>query len=100
MMYPFYQNRTNAYDQGAHNQGVLMHDIGSSAFFTALEQSLPAVFTRHTASQALGGLIAVKTFSNLDALGQGVPNKVRIGNKVGYERDSFIQWLKARLVSY
>jgi hypothetical protein len=58
---------------------------------------LPPVFTRQTASHVMGGLISAKTFSNLDALGQGPPVKAKIGPKVAYERESFMRWLRQRL---
>lgn len=35
--------------------------------------------------------------SNADALGTGPAVKVRIGNKIGYERDSFIRWLRGKM---
>jgi len=82
-----------------HSTDLFSRGIGNSQFFKAIEKELPPVFTRQTASQAIGGLMSPKTFSNLDALGQGPP-RVHLGSKVGYERDSFLQWLKCRLRSW
>ncbi len=73
--------------------------IDSAAFYSAIERSLPAVFTRRKASEAIGGLIAPKTFANLDAKGQG-PFKLYIGSKVGYEKESFLKWLKQHIRSW
>ncbi len=73
--------------------------IDSVSFYNAIELSLPAVFTRKKASEAIGGLIAPKTFANLDAKGQG-PCKIYIGSKVGYEKESFMQWLKQHIKSW
>ncbi len=70
--------------------------VGSPTFIKTLEESLPAVFSRQIASKAIGGLISPKTLSNLDSLGEGPP-KIKIGSKVGYEKTSFINWLKQRL---
>jgi hypothetical protein len=70
---------------------------GNGKFFEAIEQALPTVFSRQVAAKAVGGLISAKSFSNLDARLEGPPVKVRVGGKVGYERESFMQWLKARM---
>ncbi len=65
--------------------------------YQRLEKNLPPIFTRKTASQAIGGLISAKTLANLDSLGLGPIRKVKIGLKVGYEREDFIAWLKQRI---
>jgi hypothetical protein len=83
-----------------HNMNLLNSGIGSRQFFTAIQNELPPVFTRQTASRAIGGLMSPKTLSNLDSLNQGPPVKVSIGNRIGYERESFIEWLKARIRSW
>jgi len=41
-----------------------------------------------------GGLFHRKTLGNIDVRGEGPQVRVRIGKKVAYERDSFIQWLR------
>ncbi len=69
----------------------------SKAFYKTIEDSLPPIFTRQTASMAIGGLISPKTFANLDSKGQGPPVKRRLGTKVAYERESFVTWLRGRL---
>ncbi len=78
------------------NQTNTAITIGSDQFFQAIEKALPPTFSRQTASQVLGNIIAPKTFANLDSLGQGPP-RVRLGSKVGYERESFMMWLRQRL---
>ena len=80
-----------------HSRDILSHGIGSRQFFAALEKNLPPVFTRKTASEAIGGLISPKTMSNDDTLGRGPSGKVRVGNKVGYEKASFLLWLKNKI---
>jgi len=66
-------------------------------FLATLEKELPPVFTRQLAAQRTGGLISAKTLSNLDSLNRGPSVKVRVGTKVGYERSSFMQWLRGRM---
>jgi len=66
-------------------------------FFTTLEKELPPIFTRQMAAQKTGGLISAKTLANLDSLERGPSVKVRVGTKVGYERASFLQWLRGRM---
>lgn len=58
---------------------------------------LPPIFTRSVAVKATGGLIAVGTLANLDSAGEGPPDKIRLGRKVAYERESFVEWFLARL---
>ncbi len=72
-------------------------EVGSDDFFKTLEKELPPVFSRQTASKILGGLISAKTMANADANGTGPEKKIRIGSKVGYEKESFLCWLRERL---
>ena len=91
-----YQNHA----QFQYANQLFTQNIGSEAFFTAVENSLPPVFTREVAAQAIGGLISVKTMSNEDSLGRGPVGKVRIGSKVGYTREAFMVWLRGKLRSW
>lgn len=50
----------NNHDEFQHDADLFTKDIGSRQFFNAIEQELPPVFTRQTASKAIGGLISVK----------------------------------------
>lgn len=56
-------------------------------------QSLPPIFTRDVAVKSLGGLLRAKTLANIDNQGHGPLSKVRIGKKVIYEREEFLNWL-------
>ena len=47
--------------------------------------------TREFASEKIGRIFSAKSMSNADALGTGPTVKVKIGKKIGYERDSFIR---------
>lgn len=86
-------------DQMQRTATLFDYGIGSSQFFKAIESELPPVFSRKVASQTIGGLMSAKTFSNLDALNQGPP-KIKIGNRVGYERASFMHWLRQRVKTW
>jgi hypothetical protein len=76
------------------------HDIKNQKFFNELSQTLPPIFSRHVASQAIGGLISEKTMSNEDSLGCGPSVRMTIGNRVAYERDSFLEWLRKKIKSW
>ena len=82
----------NAYSDRLFSKG-----IGSKKFFDDLRRELPPVFTRETASRALGGMFSPKTLANLDALRKGPTAKHHAGNKVFYERDDFLAWLERKL---
>lgn len=86
----------NPHDEFRYNTNLLNKGINSQPFFNAIAKELPPVFTRQTASKTIGNLMSPKTFSNLDALGQGPPVRVHLGSRIGYERESFIEWLKTR----
>lgn len=64
--------------------------------FEKLEKVLPAVFSRQEICKILGGIFKPKTLSNLDSKGLGPSTKVKIGKKVGYEKDTFLHWLRQR----
>lgn len=66
-------------------------------FFDQLRKELPPVFTRKFASEKIGRIFSVKSMSNADALGTGPAVKVKIGKKIGYERDSFLQYLRGKM---
>ena len=83
-----------------HTTDLFNKGIGSNQFFKALENELPPVFTRKTASQAIGGLMSPKTMANLDALGQGPAVRVKLGSRTGYEKEEFLNWLRGRLRSW
>ena len=70
-----------------------MHSDIATVIMT-IRQSLPLVFTRDVASSKLGGLLGAKTLANIDNRGEGPDKKIRMGKKVLYERDDFIDWLK------
>lgn len=66
-------------------------------FFSHLSEQLPPVFDRKTISNKLGSILSVKTLSNADSNGTGPKIKIKLGKRVVYERDDFIEWLKTKV---
>lgn len=62
-----------------------------------IKNELPPIVARRQLGQFTGGLIAPRTLANLDCLGQGPKERIRMGRKVAYPRDAFINWLEGRL---
>lgn len=62
-----------------------------------LLDALPPVFTRRTAAKLTGGLLAAGTLANLDCRGRGPSGTVRLGRKIAYRREEFVDWLVGRL---
>lgn len=75
----------------------MFNEYTDDDFFKGLEDALPPVFTRKTASKMTGGMFTARTLSNLDAAGRGPSSKVRAGRNVIYERGNFIDWLHTTL---
>lgn len=68
----------------------------SEISFKSLAEKWPSAFVARTeVSNFSGGLVNVKTIANLDSQKQGPP-RVRVGRKIAYPVDSFIQWLESR----
>lgn len=70
------------------------HTAPADVFFSKLEASLPPVFSRELAAKHLGGILTAKTLNNIDYRGEGPETRVRIGKKVGYEKETFVRWLR------
>ena len=89
----------NTYDPWnfSYTNKLYQNEVGSSQFFDVIEKELPSVFTRQHAAKVLGGIVSPKTLANLDSLNQGPSVRVRVGSKVGYEKESFMRWLKGRV---
>jgi len=43
-----------------------------------------------------GGLISPKYIANLDSKGEGPSGRIKSGRKTGYQKRSFVQWLRER----
>lgn len=60
------------------------------------KKELPLFITRSKAVEILGGIYARGTYANLDCKGQGPSEKIKVGGKIAYPRDSFVAWVKER----
>ena len=59
---------------------------------------LPNLLTRKDIKKFFGNLISPRYLANLDSEQKG-PKRAKIGQKVVYKREDFIDWLSTRLVS-
>jgi len=66
-------------------------------FLDGLRNLLPPIFSRETASKMIGGIFTPRTLSNFDAAGRGPKKKVRIGKRVAYEKEDFLDWLQGMM---
>lgn len=72
---------------------------GKKTMFDEIFQNLPLFLTRKDIAKYLGNYISPRYLANLDSQGKG-PEKVKIGNKVAYPRDTFKKWFECRASSY
>lgn len=68
----------------------------SQMLINRLRAELPLCFTRQHISRHLGGLLSSKALAMLDHRQAG-PQKLNLGRRVAYERESFLNWLEKRL---
>ena len=54
------------------------------------------IVARDEVHRFTGGLISPKTQANLDSIGDGPEDAIRIGRKVVYPVKSYIKWLESR----
>ena len=55
------------------------------------------IISRREAARLSGGLISEKTLANLDCLGEGPGEKIRIGKRIGYPVESYASWFADRI---
>lgn len=58
--------------------------------------NLPMLFTRKDIEKFFGHLISPRYLANLDSEGKG-PKRTRIGRKVAYTRDDWVEWIAGRV---
>ena len=68
----------------------------NNPFWECLENALPDVFPRKDVSKLTRGIVSSRSMANLDSLGVGPSMKVRLNGYVCYEKQDFLEWLKAR----
>lgn len=81
----------------AHAKNTQDTGIQSSSndIFANLRDTLPPLLSRKKVGEALQGIISPRTLANLDSTRNGPP-RIKVGNKVVYEKEHFFQWLEAR----
>lgn len=98
MVYPF---QPNFYDGFPQSNGMTNQQFGMAnsrnSLIERLRDELPPTFTRQFVCEKLGGLITPKTLANLDSLREGPGGRIRVGKKIGYQRDDFLDWLERRI---
>ena len=57
------------------------------------------VIVRKNVGTFTNGAMTPKTQANLDSLGQGPPERIRIGRQVAYPVDAYIRWLESRVTA-
>ncbi len=55
-----------------------------------------SIVSRDQIERFTGGAITAKRMANLDSLGEGPDGRMRVGRKVVYRVDKFIEWLESR----
>lgn len=54
------------------------------------------IVARAKVEEFTGGVVTAKYLANLDSQGKGPEGRIRIGRKVAYRVDKFIEWLETR----
>lgn len=67
-----------------------------SRYFADILPQLPKLLTRHDIATHFGSLISPRYLANLDSAKKG-PRRTRIGRKVVYMREDFVDWLETRI---
>jgi len=66
--------------------------------FTTMAENWPSPWiARHEVRNFTGGIIDPKYLANLDCQGKGPAGRIRIGRKIAYPVDQFVQWLEDRV---
>ncbi len=81
-----------------HYEGKKMSETETN--FDEMLNRWPSPFVaRSEVGKFSGGLIAPRTLANLDSLGEGPAERVKLGGRVGYPVRPFVKWLNNRLTS-
>jgi hypothetical protein len=63
-----------------------------------LEQQNPCgLVSRMDISRNTGGILHPRTLANLDSLGEGISDPVRIGRKVFYRIDAIVEYIDSKM---
>ncbi len=76
-----------------------MQSKQNQANFSEMAKKWPStVVAREKVEILTGGIINPRTLANLDSKGEGPPGRVRVGRKIAYPVNQFIEWLESRTV--
>ena len=64
--------------------------------FINLIDDLPPLITRGNVAELLGIKLSAKTLANLDSLGEGPSERVKIGKEVAYPKRPLLIWMDKR----
>lgn len=88
--------RTSCPDKGVRLINGRQDGDGCSDIFDRLAMSWGSpLVARHEVGRFSGGLLNPRTLANLDVKGE-VPGKIVIGNRVAYDVELLIKWLRDR----
>jgi hypothetical protein len=59
-----------------------------------MRKELQPIFCRQDLVKYVGGIFKPKTLKNMDSKGTGPGIAVRVGKKIAYEKESFIDWFR------
>jgi hypothetical protein len=65
--------------------------------FSAMMEKWPSPFVaRSEVGKFTGGIVSPGYLANLDCKGEGPRGRLRIGRKIAYPVNEFVQWLESR----
>lgn len=70
--------------------------MSTVSFSTMADRWSSPYVARDQVKKFTGGIINPRTLANLDSKGEGPRDRVRVGRKIAYPVDKFIQWLEGR----
>ena len=73
-----------------------MSTLDKKMILEKLTRELPPLFARAAVPKLLPGIYQYQTLCNFETEGIGPPS-TKIGKKVCYERESFLQWFSERI---
>jgi len=79
-----------------------MNDSTQKPNFSEIVKNNPSGYIlRKHLTEKTGGLLHGRTMANLDSLGQGIPDRIMIGNrKVAYRVEAIIRYLQEKIVCH
>lgn len=66
------------------------------SFSTMADRWTSPFIARDRVKEFTGGIINPRTLANLDSKGEEPKGRVRVGRKIAYPVDKFVEWLEGR----